>query len=145
MQVNTYHRPGVPHGHSDSPPKSRQAGVVKSLLNQNVMAVEMVARSVGSPVQFAAFLKPPCQADAKVSEVEVSDKQMSAQAMAYLCEPNALVLANCWDSRRSQRCNQRLPRWRWGVKMPAWGTEVIYGGEGGLGRRITRGRCLRHQ
>jgi hypothetical protein len=66
--LNEYHKPGVPQGQAANPPESMHAGLVKSLLNQKAIAAEIEARRVGSPVQFAAFLKPPCHAEANVSE-----------------------------------------------------------------------------
>jgi hypothetical protein len=67
-EFDKYHKPGVPQGHVASPPESMHAGVVKSLSNQNFRAAEIEVRRDGSPVQFAAFLKPPCHAEANVSE-----------------------------------------------------------------------------
>jgi hypothetical protein len=45
----SFQNPGVPQGQAAVPPESMQAGMVKSLLNQNPMASEMLDRIFGSP------------------------------------------------------------------------------------------------
>jgi hypothetical protein len=62
-----FHKPGVEHGHRSLPPESKQAGTVKSLENQKFIAELIEARKVALPMYCAAFLTPPCQAAANVS------------------------------------------------------------------------------
>lgn len=62
--------PGVPQGHDEVPPESRQDGLAKSLANQKSTAREMAALKLALFTNDgSAPPRPPCQAAAIVAKM----------------------------------------------------------------------------